>query len=98
MTLSDALLFSFLGIIVVFFALFLIMLMTKALAFGSINDQGKIKSDQIPNKEMAKGTSGEVNLFNTDPRDAAMIMAIVADEMKVPLNELRFISIKEVSK
>ena len=31
-----------------------------------------------------------------DPRDAAMIMAIVANKLQKPLNELRFKSIKEV--
>ena len=32
-----------------------------------------------------------------DPKTAAMVMAIVADKMGKPINELRFISIKEVS-
>ena len=45
----------------------------------------------------AKGTAGELKLYNTDPRDAAMIMAIVADSLGKPLNELRFISIREVT-
>lgn len=44
----------------------------------------------------APGTAGELKLYDTDPRDAAMIMAIVADSLGKPLNELRFISIKEV--
>ena len=44
----------------------------------------------------APGTAGEVKLYDTDPRDAAMIMAIVADSLGKPLNELRFISIREV--
>lgn len=35
-------------------------------------------------------------LYNVDDKTAAMIMAIVADETKIPLNELRFISIKEL--
>ena len=39
---------------------------------------------------------GEVKLYDTDPRDAAMIMAIVANKLNKPLNELRFVSIKEV--
>ena len=38
-----------------------------------------------------------MKLYNTDPRDAAMIMAIVADELQKPLNELRFISIREIT-
>ena len=49
-----------------------------------------------PQAEPAKGTAGELKLYDTDPRDAAMIMAIVADNLGKPLNELRFISIKEV--
>ena len=44
----------------------------------------------------APGTAGDLKLYDTDPRDAAMIMAIVADSLGKPLNELRFISIKEV--
>lgn len=43
----------------------------------------------------AKGTCGSVNITTVPPKTAAMLMAIVADELKVPLNELRFISIKE---
>lgn len=46
--------------------------------------------------ELAAGTCGELTLINTDERDAAMIMAIVADNMGAPLNELRFKSIKKV--
>lgn len=44
----------------------------------------------------AKGTAGELKLYNTDPRDAAMVMAVVADALGKPINELRFISIREV--
>ena len=47
-------------------------------------------------KELAPGSAGEVKIYDTDPRDAAMIMAIVADKLGKPLNELRFRSIKEV--
>ena len=44
----------------------------------------------------APGTAGSLKLYDTDPKTAAMIMAIVANKMGKPLNELRFISIKEV--
>ena len=44
----------------------------------------------------APGSAGDFKLYNTDPRDAAMVMAIVADTLGKPLNELRFISIREV--
>ena len=40
-------------------------------------------------------TSEELD-HDVNPKTAAMIMAIVADKMGKPLNELRFISIKEV--
>ena len=42
------------------------------------------------------GTAGKLKLYDTDPKTAAMLMAIVADKMGKPINELRFISIKEV--
>ena len=45
----------------------------------------------------APGTAGELKLYDTDEKTAAMLMAIVADELKTPLNELRFKSIREVT-
>ena len=47
-------------------------------------------------KPTAPGSAGDLKLYNVEPRTAAMLMAIVADKMGKPLNELRFISIKEV--
>ena len=44
----------------------------------------------------APGSAGHVKLHNVPDKEAAMIMAIVADKMQTPLNELHFISIKEV--
>ena len=41
-------------------------------------------------------TAGQLKLHDVEPKTAAMIMAIVANKMGKPLNELRFISIKEV--
>ncbi|MBR0141389.1 MAG: OadG family protein [Ruminococcus sp.] len=46
----------------------------------------------------APGSAGHVKLYNVPDKEAAMIMAIVADKMQKPLNELHFISIKEVKK
>ena len=46
--------------------------------------------------DAAPGTAGQLKLYDTPPKTAAMIMAIVANQMGKPLNELRFISIKEV--
>ncbi len=46
--------------------------------------------------EAAPGSCGNLTLIRTDERDAAMIMAIVADTLETPLNELRFLSIKRI--
>ena len=46
----------------------------------------------------APGCAGELKLHDVPPKTAAMVMAIVADTAGKPLNELRFISIKEVTK
>ena len=44
----------------------------------------------------APGAAGQLKLHDVEPKVAAMLMAIVADKMGKPINELRFISIKEV--
>ena len=49
-----------------------------------------------PTQTVAPGSAGQLKLYDTPPKTAAMLMAIVADKMGKPLNELRFISIKEV--
>ena len=51
---------------------------------------------EVPSGPVAPGSAGKMKLYNTPPKVAAMVMCIVADTMKKPLNELRFISIKEV--
>lgn len=44
----------------------------------------------------AAGTAGECKLYNVGDREAAMLMAIIADKLGKPLNTLRFKSMKEV--
>ena len=44
----------------------------------------------------APGAAGHLKLHNVEPKTAAMVMAIVADKLQKPVNELRFVSIKEV--
>ena len=44
----------------------------------------------------APGSAGKIALHNVSDKDAALIMAIVADKLGKPINELRFKSIKEV--
>ena len=47
-------------------------------------------------KATAPGTAGTLKLHDVEPKTAAMLMAIVADKTGKSLNELRFLSIKEV--
>ncbi len=46
----------------------------------------------------AKNSHGECDLHDVDDKTAAFIMAIVADKMQAPLNELYFKSIQEIKK
>lgn len=48
-------------------------------------------------KAPAPGSAGQIKLYDVEPKAAAMLMAIVAHKMGKPLNELRFLSIREVS-
>ena len=46
--------------------------------------------------KLAPGSVGDVMTFDVPDQTAAMIMAVVADKIEAPLNQLRFISIKQV--
>lgn len=99
MSLGDAGLTAVLGYLVVFIGLAL--LMCVVMLVGKVMEKETKPAPSpasTPEKapEPAPGSAGELKLYDTDPRDAAMIMAIVADSLGKPLNELRFISIKEV--
>ena len=102
---------ALLGYAVVFFGLILLMVVitimgkifsakkavpaAKTAAPAAAAPAAEIPASQMP-KDLAPGTAGQLKLYDTPPTTAAMIMAIVADQMGKPLNELRFISIKEV--
>ncbi len=49
-----------------------------------------------PSHASAPGSAGKVKLHDVDPKTAAMLMAIVANKTGKQLNEIRFISIKEI--
>lgn len=107
MSIADYLIYSLLGICVVFFALILLIAIITILTKMNLSDESKKAKEVAPatavdipvvyDAPLAPGTAGDLKLYNTDPRDAAMIMAIVADELQKPLNELRFISIREIT-
>lgn len=62
---------------------------------GELVDSGSV--DVVEETKLAKGTAGDLTLENVSDRDAAMIMAIVADQLGEPLNTLRFKSIKDIT-
>ena len=111
MTFGDACLYSVTGLMVVFFALILLMAIIKIMtAVGdSVEKKAALAAAAAapaaapaPAAEPAKVEkpgpkyTRELKLWDTDPRDAAMIMAIVAEITQIPLKELQFLSIKEI--
>ena len=107
MSVADYLVNSLLGICVVFFALALLIIIISVMTKLNLSDEPKKAKEAAPapatdglagaDAPLAPGSAGDLKLYDTDPRDAAMIMAIVADELQKPLNELRFISIREIT-
>ncbi|MBE6935312.1 MAG: hypothetical protein E7458_02285 [Ruminococcaceae bacterium] len=104
-TILESLGYSVLGIAIVFAALVLLMGIIK---LQSIILNKKTEKPAAPAAapaapaapaaapQLAPGSAGEVKLYDVPDKVAAQLMAIVADTVKKPLNELRFISIKEV--
>ena len=103
-SLGDAGVTALLGYMVVFLGLVLLMCVVMIMGRIMVGKANKAKAAApaaapaapAPTAEPAPGSAGELKLYDTDPRDAAMVMAIVADTLGKPINELRFISIKEV--
>lgn len=104
MDLGDALIDAVMGWAIVFLGIALLVLVVVLV--GKIMSGKKpavpapapapAAAPPAPPAPPAPGAAGDLKLYDTPDRDAAMIMAIVADELKVPVNELRFISIREV--
>ena len=102
----DAGVIALLGYAVVFFGLILLMgvvtvmgkIFTAKDAKAAAAAPAPAAAPAAPAVEAPKapGSAGQLKLHDVEPKTAAMIMAIVADKMGKPLNELRFISIKEV--
>ena len=101
------LVYALLGYLVVFIGLALLMVVIVIVGKIMVSKLKKAKepaeapaavaeAPAVKALPPAPGTAGEVKIYDTDPKDAAMIMAIVADKLQKPLNELRFVSIKEV--
>ena len=104
-SLPDAGILAALGYGVVFAGLAVLMLVVILIgkAFSSkkkkaapAQEPAPVEVVEEPSAPVAPGSAGQLKLYDTPPKTAAMLMAIVADKLGKPLNELRFISIKEV--
>ena len=107
-SIANAGIVALLGYAVVFFGLILLMCVITILgkAFQAAEAKAKAAAPAAAaaapaaapavNAEPAPGSAGKLKLHDVEPKTAAMLMAIVADKMGKPINELRFISIKEV--
>ena len=100
---GDAGIIALLGYAVVFFGLLLLMIVVTVMGKAFVSKDKKKEAAPAPAaaapeepKATAPGTAGELKLHDVEPKTAAMLMAIVAEKMAKPINELRFISIKEV--
>ena len=110
--LGTACLVALMGYLVVFFGLVLLMIVVMIVGKIMVASRKKSEEKQAKKAEAttaeptpaapvqeakpAPGSAGQLMLHDVNPRDAALIMAIVANKMGKPLNELRFKSIKEV--
>ena len=109
MTVGDAGIIALLGYAVVFFGLILLMIVVMIIGkiFTAKTKEAKAPAPvaapvEVPEAPaaaaapVAPGSAGQLKTYDVPPKTCAMLMAIVADKMGKPLNELRFISIKEV--
>ena len=103
-SIGTAALIVVLGMAVVFFGLILLMYVTK-IAGAIINRKKSAEPAAAPaaapaapavKTAPAPGTDGKIALHDVPDKTAAILMAIVASKTGKPLNQLRFISIREI--
>ena len=106
---SDTATLVILAVIGVIAALIALMVIVKAAGKKSKQEEAPAAEAQSVPAERAEsrvqpsgtlapapGSQGDIDLYNVDDRTAAMLMAIIADDLKAELNTLRFLSIREV--
>ena len=93
---------ALMGYAMVIFGLILLMIVVMAIGkiFTASEKRKEVPAPAVAPVEVpvayAPGSAGKVMTFDVPDKTAAMLMAIVAEKTGKPLNELRFISIKEV--
>jgi len=103
MSVLDSLGVDVFGLAVVFAVLIGLSLVIKliSLVIGKFQNKASAESesqtnipDALPKAQEAQYADGELKLFDVDEKTAALIMAIVSDESKIPLSQLQFKSIR----
>ena len=95
---------SILGYLVVFLGLFLLMIVILLLGRIMMRRTQQLKqispaiAENNPQVQQRLYAEGEIELYGVNHRDAAIVLAIVADRSGIPLDRLRVKSIKEVLK
>jgi len=109
-TIGQSLSYTVFGMAVVFVALIFLMAICGVTSLFFKNKKDTAKAVSAPAVQaapaapaapaaapgMVPGAKGEVKLFDVPDKTAAMIMAIVADKNEIPLEQLKFISIKQI--
>lgn len=105
---GEAISISLTGIVVVMIMLAVLAVLVVLLSKGIrlVEKRSKKNTDEKKQNEKKQASekpvktlpetdsAGTLELVDTDEKTAAVIMAIVSDESKIPLNRLRFNSIK----
>ena len=102
-----SLLFSVIGIALVFAVLIVLSLFIRLVSAiiravehtpaAAPAAQSAVVSAPQPQEALIPGSTGDILLHNVDDPTAALVMAIVVDELQLPLNELVFRSIREIT-
>lgn len=106
MSIANSILVAIIVMSIVFSCLvalsFLVKLQSFIFGFINQNKKSEPQKEQVINsvetrKENTKVSNGELKLIGVDEKNAAIIMAILSDELEIPLNELCFKSIKLIN-
>ncbi len=99
-TIPDVLLISLIGFLTVFLVLVVLMsiiiLISKLFSDSKAPKSVEIAPAVTVEKNARVDSYTGVKLIGVSDKEAAMLMAIVANSLDKPLDNLRFISIKEV--
>lgn len=106
MSIANSILVALIVMSIVFTCLIALILLLRIQSFvlNFINSNKKVQQveqETVNNGELQKSniesSNGELKLIGVDEKTTAMIMAVLSDELKTPLGEIHFKSIKLIS-